>query len=104
MNTPGTVKLLQLTGGNLDGTYGDPAIVVDGDAEAARQLHHAITVTRAGATVDWEETLKVLGIDVSQEPESVSLQEQCKQWDREWTEMLMDSTKRKRRKKMKKHK
>jgi len=101
VNTPDTVKLFQLTDGNLDGTYGGPAMVVDGDAEAMRQLHHTITVARAGATVDWEETLKVLGIDVSQEPERVGLREQC---DREWKEVMMDSTKRKRRKKMKKHK
>ena len=84
---------------NLDGTYGSSA--VDGDAETARQLHHAITITRAGATIDWEETLKVLGIDTSQEPERIKSQEQ---WDREWEEAMMDSTKRKRKKKMKKHK
>lgn len=101
MNTPDTAKLLQLTDGNLNGMYGDSAIVTDEDAEAMRQLHHAITVTRAGATVDWEKTLKMLGIDVSQESERVSPQEQR---DREWEEVMMDSTKRKRRKKMKKHK
>ncbi|KAF5357763.1 hypothetical protein D9756_001322 [Leucocoprinus leucothites] len=86
---------------NLDGTYGGAVSGVDGDAEAARQLHHTMTMSRIGATVGWEETLKALGIDVSKDAERVMLQEQ---WDKEWEEVMMDSTKRKKKKKMKKHK
>lgn len=74
---------------------------IDGDAEAARQLHHSMTMSRVGAAIEWEETLKALGIDVSKDVERVHLQEQ---WDREWKEVMMDSVKRKRKRKMKKHK
>ena len=74
---------------------------VDADAEAARQLTRALTMNKAGATVSWEETLKHLGLDVTQEADRVNLQQQ---FDKDWREVMMDSTKRKRRKKMKKHK
>ena len=74
---------------------------IDADAEAARQLTRALTMNKAGATVSWEDTLKYLGLDVAQEADRVNLQQQ---FDKEWQEVMMDSTKRKRRKKMKKHK
>ena len=74
---------------------------VDADAEAARQLTRALTMNKAGATVSWEDTLRYLGLDVAQEADRVNLQQQ---FDKEWQEVMMDSTKRKRRKKMKKHK
>ncbi|KAF8809059.1 hypothetical protein BYT27DRAFT_6532926 [Phlegmacium glaucopus] len=74
---------------------------VDADAEAARQLTRALTMNKAGATISWENTLKHLGLDVAQEADRVNLQQQ---FDKEWQEVMMDSTKRKRRKKMKKHK
>ena len=74
---------------------------VDADAEAARQLTRALTMNKAGATVSWEETLKYLGLDVTQEADRINLQQQ---FDKDWQEVMMDSTKRKRRKKMKKHK
>lgn len=74
---------------------------IDADAEAARQLTRALTMSRAGSTIDWENTLKTLGLDVSMEKDRVDLKEQM---DREWEDVLMDSTQRKRRKKMKKHK
>jgi hypothetical protein len=74
---------------------------VDADAEAARQLTRALTMNKAGATVSWEDTLKHLGLDVTQEADRVNLQQQ---FDKDWREVMMDSTKRKRRKKMKKHK
>jgi len=86
---------------NLDGSYATPYGTVDGDAVAARQLHHAMTMHRVGGIVSWEETLKTLGLDVSQDAERVQLREQ---WEREWEEVRMDSVKRKRKKKMKKHK
>ncbi|KAG6820638.1 hypothetical protein H0H93_013837 [Arthromyces matolae] len=63
----------------------------DADAAAARQLARAMTMNHAGAAVSWEQTLKRLGLDV--EKDRVGLQE-----------VMMDSTKRKRKKKMKKHK
>lgn len=85
---------------NLDGSFA-PVAGVDGDTEAARQLHHTMTMNRVGAVVSWEETLRTLGLDVSKDAERVQLQEQ---WDREWEEVMLDSVKRKRRKKMKKHK
>jgi hypothetical protein len=75
--------------------------VVDADAEAARQLTRAVTMNTAGAAMAWESTLRRLGLDPDKEPERVGLQEQ---WDKEWNDVLMDSTKRKKRRKMRKHK
>ena len=74
---------------------------IDADAEAARQLTRALTMNKAGATVIWENTLKHLGLDIAQDVDRVNLQQQ---FDKDWQEVMMDSTKRKRRKKMKKHK
>jgi len=73
---------------------------VDPDAEAARQLTRALTMTRAGATVSWENTLQRLGLDVETAAEDLRAEE----WNQEWEDILADSVKRKRRKKMKKHK
>ena len=72
----------------------------EGDAETARQLSRALAVNKAAPTVAWEKTLRMLGLDVEMEPERVVMREQM---ERDW-EVMMDSTKRKRRKKMKKHK
>ena len=70
----------------------------EADADAARQLARAMVVNRIGASLAWEETLKRLGLDVTTgRAEEVSMAEAE-------FEMYMDSTKRKRRKKMKKHK
>ena len=74
---------------------------IDADAEAARQLTRALTMSKAGSMLAWENTLKHLGLDVSKEADRMNLQQQ---FDKEWEEVLLDSTKRKRRKKMKKHK
>ncbi|KDR73631.1 hypothetical protein GALMADRAFT_251390 [Galerina marginata CBS 339.88] len=74
---------------------------IDADAEAARQLTRALTMTKTGSTLSWESTMKHLGIDVSKDADRVNLQQQ---FDKEWEDVMMDSTKRKRRKKMKKHK
>ncbi|KAJ7940408.1 hypothetical protein B0H13DRAFT_2175068, partial [Mycena leptocephala] len=73
---------------------------VDPDAEAARQLTRALAMTRAGATISWENTLRRLGMDVELAAEDLRVTE----WDQEWEDILADSVKRKRRKKMKKHK
>jgi hypothetical protein len=58
-------------------------------------------MNRAGAAMAWEHTLRGLGLDVDLEEGRAGLKEQ---WAREWHDMMMDSTKRKRKKKMKKHK
>lgn len=80
-----------------------PISQADADADTARQLTRALTMNIAGGVYDWENTLRELGLDLSLEPTRISTQEQM---DRDWHEheALMDSTKRKRRKKMKKHK
>ena len=78
-----------------------PEASMDADAAAARQLTRALTMNHAGATVIWEATLRRLGLNVDQDTERAIMQQQ---WSREWQEVMMDSTKRKRRKKMKKHK
>ena len=80
-------------------TSTDPFI--DADAEAARQLTRALTMSKAASTLAWENTMKHLGLDVSKDADRVNLQQQ---FDKEWEEVMLDSTKRKRRKKMKKHK
>ena len=72
----------------------------EGDAETARQLSRALAVNKAGSTVAWEKALRMLGLDVEMELERVVMREQM---EKDW-EVMMDSTKRKRRKKMKKHK
>jgi len=75
--------------------------VIDADAEVARQLTRALTMSKASATVSWEDTLKSLGLDVSKEADRITLKQQ---FEKDWEDVLMDSTKRKRRRKMKKHK
>ncbi|KAF4615041.1 hypothetical protein D9613_002645 [Agrocybe pediades] len=74
---------------------------IDADAEAARQLTRALTMSKAASTLAWENTMKHLGLDVSKDADRVNLQEQ---FERDWEDVMLDSTKRKRRKKMKKHK
>ena len=86
---------------SLGATGPTDAFMVDADAETARLLSRALTMTKAGATVSWEETLKTLGLDVAKEAERADLQQQ---FEKDWEDVRMDSTKRKRRKKMKKHK
>ncbi|KAG5653692.1 hypothetical protein H0H81_011272 [Sphagnurus paluster] len=78
-----------------------PEATADADAAAARQLTRALTMSHGGAAVAWEDTLRRLGLDVDKEADRVGLQQQ---WDKEWQDVMMDSVKRKRRKKMKKHK
>ncbi|KAG5645596.1 hypothetical protein DXG03_005734 [Asterophora parasitica] len=78
-----------------------PEATADADAAAARQLTRALTMAHGGAAVAWEDTLRRLGLDVDKDADRVGLQQK---WDREWTEVMLDSVKRKRRKKMKKHK
>lgn len=78
----------------------------DADADAARQLARALAINRLGGAVNWDDTLARLG-----DMESILAQQRlgervslpsvagCVE-----EEMTLDSTKRKRRKKMSKHK
>jgi hypothetical protein len=68
------------------------------DADTARQMTHAITINRVGGEVEWEKTLRHLGVDKREGTRDVL------EIHREWKHVMMDSTKRKKRKKMKKHK
>lgn len=70
----------------------------EADADTARQLARALVVNRVGASLSWEDTLRRLGLDdTASRAEEVSVAQTA-------YEAYMDSTKRKRRRKMKKHK
>ncbi|KAJ3492144.1 hypothetical protein NLI96_g225 [Meripilus lineatus] len=85
--------------GTSFGTIDDPPEASpEADADAARQLARSFVVSRVGASLAWEDTLKRLGLDVT-----TGRADEVNMAQAEF-EMLMDSTKRKRRKKMKKHK
>ena len=98
--------LHQLGGINLEDP---PEATPEADADAARLLNRALVVNRLGGTVSWEETLAKLGVV----EERTSLAEMG-MGARDVVDMdismmnafdaYMDSTKRKRRSKMKKHK
>ncbi|KAI0086189.1 hypothetical protein BDY19DRAFT_961793 [Irpex rosettiformis] len=75
-----------------------PETSPESDADAARQLARALVSSRVGAALSWQETLKKLGLDESK----VHAQE-VSQAEAEFN-VYLDSTKRKRRRKMKKHK
>lgn len=82
----------------MQGVDDTPEPSPEADADAARQLARALVVNHVGASLAWEATLKRLGLDETKgRAEEVSLAE-------EEFQIYMDSTKRKRRKKMKKHK
>ncbi|KAF9265551.1 hypothetical protein L218DRAFT_860097 [Marasmius fiardii PR-910] len=78
-----------------------PEASYEADAETARNLTRTMTMTRLGSTVDWEATLQRLGLELHTESERASLRETL---EKEYRDVVMDSVKRKRRKKMKKHK
>ena len=71
-----------------------PEASADADADAARQLSRALVINRVGGMVDWEAALQRLGTSIldSAVPAESS------------AGVELDSTKRKRRRKMKKHK
>ena len=75
-----------------------PEASPESDADAARLLARALVSNRVGAALAWENTLKGLGLD-----ESTVRVAEVNQAKAEF-DVYMDSTKRKRRKKMKKHK
>ncbi|GBE82135.1 hypothetical protein BKA93DRAFT_824995 [Sparassis latifolia] len=68
------------------------------DADAARQLSRALVMNRVTPSVSWEDALQRLGLNVRE-----GRAEEVKMAQAEF-DVWMDSTKRKRRKKMKKHK
>ncbi|OJA18754.1 hypothetical protein AZE42_01639 [Rhizopogon vesiculosus] len=71
------------------------------DADAARQLAHALVMNRVGGIMTWQNTLARLGLDgESTQSSAVNAKESAQ----EWFTIYADSTKRKKRKKMKKHK
>ena len=70
-----------------------PEASLEADADAARQLARALVINSVGAAIAWDDTLRRLGIPTVQ----ISL-------DPAAAHIRADSTKRKRRKKMKKHK
>ncbi|TFY74477.1 hypothetical protein EWM64_g9535 [Hericium alpestre] len=70
-----------------------PEASPEADADAARQLARALVMNRVGGTLSWDAALQKMGLDVNEGRVSV-----------EGVVVDMDSTKRKRRKKMKTHK
>ncbi|KAH8106818.1 hypothetical protein BXZ70DRAFT_915249 [Cristinia sonorae] len=70
----------------------------ESDADASRQLARAIVVHRVTPALAWENTLKKWGLDVS-EGRAEEITAAKAEYD-----MYMDSVKRKRKRKMKKHK
>jgi hypothetical protein len=60
---------------------------MEADAHTARELSHALVVNRVGAAVDFDAVLRRLGLETGTD-----------------LQVYLDSTKRKRRSKMKKHK
>lgn len=90
----GKASLADNTQNALLGTIDDPPEASpEADADAARQLSRALVVNRVGNTVNWDQTLSRLGLHVEREAPAV-----------ENVRIDLDSTKRKRRSKMKKHK
>jgi hypothetical protein len=71
------------------------------DADAARQLAHTLVQSRVGGIVSWQNTLARLGLDGESTQDSAV---NAKESAQEWFTIYADSTKRKKRKKMKKHK
>lgn len=70
----------------------------DADADAARQLSHTLVMTRVKGAAQWAAAMQRLGIAA----DAADVREEAKVKDD--LEVLMDSVKRKRRKKITKHK
>lgn len=76
------------------GTIDDPPVASsEADSDAARQLSRSLVMNKVGNLVDWEHTLSRLGLAEAKELDAPI-----------FAGVSMDSVKRKRRKKMKKHK
>ncbi|KAI0313337.1 hypothetical protein OF83DRAFT_1065651 [Amylostereum chailletii] len=74
-----------------------PEASPEADTDTARQLARALAMNRVGATISWEDTLRHMGLDLNVERGQ-------EQMDLAALQVRLDSTKRKKRKKMKKHK
>jgi hypothetical protein len=80
-------------------SYDDPPEATpEADADTARQLARAMVMHRVAGSIEWDATLRRLGLDID-----TPRQEETKMLENEF-QVMLDSTKRKRRKKMKKHK
>lgn len=78
-----------------------PELSQEADVDAARQLAHTLVINRIGATMAWQDTLSHLGLaqeGVISDPALI------KQAAQKWVSVYADSTRRKKRRKMKKHK
>lgn len=73
----------------------------DADADAARQLAHALVMNRVGGAIVWQRALSRLGLGAKYLENDMTL---AKETAQEWVTIHADSTRRKKRKKMKKHK
>ncbi|KAF8559651.1 hypothetical protein OG21DRAFT_1502888 [Imleria badia] len=73
----------------------------DADADAARQLAHALVMNRVGGAIAWQRALSRLGLGAKYSENDMTLAKESAQ---EWVTIHADSTRRKKRKKMKKHK
>lgn len=91
----------QLQSGQFPTLDEPPESSFETDADAARQLGHALVMNRVGGIVSWQNTLAKLGLgEETAEGSAVNAKESAQ----EWVTIYADSTKRKKRKKMKKHK
>ncbi|EIW84934.1 hypothetical protein CONPUDRAFT_141735 [Coniophora puteana RWD-64-598 SS2] len=98
-NSPKEQKLAQdLHSSSLFGEI--PESSVESDADTARQLAHSMVLNRVGNAMSWQETLQRLGLDSAQSADTISAKESAE----EWITIHADSTRRKKRTKMKKHK
>ena len=73
----------------------------DADADAARQLAHTLVMNRIGGAIAWQQALSRLGLSAKYSESDITL---AKETAQEWVTIHADSTRRKKRKKMKKHK
>jgi len=91
----------QLQSGQFTTLDDPPESSFETDADAARQLAHALVMNRVGGAMSWQNTLERLGLG-GQNAEGSAVH--AKESAQEWVTIHADSTKRKKRKKMKKHK
>lgn len=73
----------------------------DADADAARQLAHTLVMSRVAGAIAWQQVLSRLGLSAKYSENDMTL---AKKTAQEWVTIHADSTRRKKRKKMKKHK
>ncbi|KAG1877748.1 hypothetical protein DFJ58DRAFT_752541 [Suillus subalutaceus] len=99
--SPEEIPKTQLQSGQFPTLDEPPESSFETDADAARQLGHALVMNRVGGIVSWQNTLAKLGLGGETAGDSAV---NAKESAQEWVTIYADSTKRKKRKKMKKHK